>query len=174
MMGEFVKLTAEDGHELSAYIAKAEGPVKGGLVLIQEIFGVNKHIQSVCDEYAREGYTTIAPAMFDRLQRDVELNYDQDGVQSGLALMNQIAPDVAMKDIAAAKKYIDDSGKVSVMGYCWGGALTFIAAASDINFFKAVGYYGGGIPRYIDLKPQIPVLLHFGEKDAAIPVEQVE
>jgi len=173
-MGELVNLTAEDGHQLSAYLAKAEGDVKGGLVIIQEIFGVNPHIQSVCDGYAKEGYTVIAPAIFDRVSPGVELDYDQEGVQEGLSIMNQIAPDVALKDIAAAKKHIEDVGKISVMGYCWGGALTFFAAASDIDFFKAVGYYGGGIPRYIDLKPQIPVLLHFGKKDAAIPVEQVE
>ncbi len=173
-MGDIVKLTASDGNELEAYLAKAAGEVKGGLVIIQEIFGVNSHIRSVCDRFAEDGYTTIAPALFDRLEPNTYLDYDQAGMEKGISLMNQIAPEVALKDIEAAFDHIKDVGKVSVMGFCWGGALTFMSAASPINFYKAIGYYGGGIPRYIEMKPQIPTLLHFGKEDHAIPLDQVE
>ncbi|WP_169570162.1 dienelactone hydrolase family protein [Sneathiella limimaris] len=173
-MGNFVDLKAEDGHDLMAYVAKAEGNAKGAIVIIQEIFGVNPHIQSVCDGYAKAGYTAIAPALFDRIKPGIELGYTEEGVKTGLEYKNTIEPDTALKDVKAAVDYISSVGKVTVIGYCWGGLLTYLSACKLDGIFKAVGYYGGGIGNYVDNTPQVPTLLHFGDQDHAIPLDEVE
>jgi carboxymethylenebutenolidase len=173
-MGINVKLTAADGHQFDAYCAQTDGALKGSLVVIQEIFGVNDHIQSVCDRYAAMGYTAIAPALFDRLQTNVKLNYDEAGMKAGLALKHGTTDDNALMDIAAAGAHVRPFGKVSVVGYCWGGTLAFLTACQLPNFFKAIGYYGGGIPANKDKRPQIPTLLHFGREDGSIPMTGVE
>jgi len=172
-MGEHVKLTADDGHELSAYIARPEGAAKGGLVIVQEIFGVNSHIRAVTDGFAAEGYLAVAPALFDRIRPGIELGYDEAGVAEGRALRPQVGWDATVRDVAAAMAVAAEAGKVGVVGYCWGGSAAWLAA-TRLKPAAAVGYYGGHIHEFATEKPACPVMLHFGEEDAGIPLENVE
>ena len=172
-MGQNVKLTAEDGHQLDAYICQAEGDAKGAIVLVQEIFGINTHIKSVCAQYAALGYTTIAPALFDRKTKGVELDYSAEGVATGREYKDSVTDDMALMDITAAIKHVNTGPKISIVGYCWGGKLAYLAASKVPGLFKAIGYYGGGIATVIDQSPQIPTLLHFGDQDNAIPMNEV-
>lgn len=173
-MGQTIKLTASDGHELNAYTCEAVGRTKGCIVIVQEIFGINPHIRSVCDKYAELGYATIAPALFDRLKPGIELDYSPEDVKIGIEYKGKCADGPALADISAAVDYISKDGKVSVIGYCWGGKLTYLAACKISGISKAIGYYGGGIGTVIDQSPQIPTLLHYGDQDAAIPMTEVE
>jgi len=173
-MGEWIDLTAADGHAFSAYISKSEDNTKGGIVVTQEIFGVNNHIQDLCDRYAKCGYTAIAPALFDRLEKGVFLEYNSEGVEKGLQLKHGLDDKIALLDIEAAKDQINGSGVVSIVGYCWGGTLAYLAACSSKGFSKAVCYYGGGIAALKNEQPQIPTLLHFGDQDTSIPMTDVD
>lgn len=170
---ETVELQAGDGHRLSGFLARPAGEPRGAVVLVQEIFGVNRHIRSVCEDYAAAGYTTLAPALFDRVERGVELPYDPAGIERGRALMGGVSLDQALADVAAALARLGDAGPAAVVGYCWGGTLAWLAAAR-LPVRAAVGYYGGKIGDHAALVPQAPVLLHFGEKDHAIPVSVAE
>ncbi len=172
-MGQNIDLQAKDGHRLNAYRADPEGPAKGCLVVIQEIFGINIHVRDVCDRFAALGYSAIAPALFDRAQTGVELDYDEEGIAAGLALMGQLGWDGPLMDIDAAADVLRPDGKVGVVGYCWGGSLAWLAA-SRLVVDAAVCYYGGQIPNLVEETPSAPVLLHFGESDASIPMEGVE
>ncbi len=172
-MAEMIDLEAEDGHKLTAYRADPDGPARGGLVVIQEIFGVNSHIRDVCDRFAASGYSAIAPAVFDRLQKGIELEYTEQGVAAGRDLIEQLGWDDALKDIWAAALALDPNGKAGVVGYCWGGSVAWLAACR-LNIAAAVGYYGRQIPEFVDEKPGVPVMLHFGENDPLIPLEGVE
>jgi carboxymethylenebutenolidase len=166
------RLTARDGHELDAYEVHPDGAA-ASVVVVQEIFGVNAHIRSVVDRYASFGYRAVAPALFDRGERGVELGYDDAGRQRGIELAMQIAFDPATLDVAAAVEHVADTGPVAVVGYCFGGSLAWIAA-SELPIAAAVGYYGGQIHAMIGRQPQVPTMLHFGELDHGIPLEQVE
>ncbi len=170
-MGQTVTLTAEDGHELSAYRADPEGAPRGGIVVIQEIFGVNGHIRGVCDRFAGEGYVAIAPAVFDRAERGVELDYDSDGMARGREIMGGLGLDAPLLDIAAAAASIKDAGKVGSVGYCWGGTVAWLAATR--LKLPSVGYYGGRIVDFAGEKLEVPVMLHFGKQDQMIPAEDV-
>jgi len=172
-MGEFIELQAEDGHLFAAYRADPEGISKGGLVVIQEIFGVNSHIREVCDRFAGAGYSAIAPAMFDRLAPGTELEYTEEGVAEGRDLIEKLGWDDPVKDIWAAALALRPDGKVGVVGYCWGGSVTWLAACR-LNIGAAVGYYGRQIPDFVDETPRVPTMLHFGENDPLIPMEGVE
>jgi len=174
MMGKSIEITARDGNRLSAYLAEPEGKARGGVVIVQEIFGVNSHIRSVADRYAAAGYLAVAPAMFDRVQRGYETGYTQEDIQAGVALMKQIDWDQATSDVAAAIDAVKHAGKVGVVGYCWGGAVAWASAARLNGIAAAVPYYGGAIPALINEKPKCPVMLHFGEKDASIPLEKAK
>jgi carboxymethylenebutenolidase len=169
-MSDTVKLTAEDGHELDAYIARPTEVAIGGLVVVQEAFGVNGHIRSVADGYAHDGFLAIAPAMFDRVERGVELGYAGDDLQKGIALAKQVNPDDAVKDMAAAFEYLrgQDVAKCGVIGYCFGGTMAWLAA-TRLDPQAAVGYYGGNITRFAQENPACPVMLHFGSLDKHIP-----
>ena len=177
-MGGFVDLTAADGFVFPAYVARPAGQPKAGLVVLQEIFGVNSHIRAVADGYAADGYLVVAPATFHRVQADVELGYTPEDVSAGVALKAAVeglpAPGV-LPDIEAAIALAGQAGKVGVVGYCWGGLLAWRAAALLSGLSAAVPYYGGGMtqPAEAARKPQCPVLAHFGERDHAIPVEGV-
>jgi len=173
-MGEMVELTAMDGHVFNAYVSKPDGDTKGAVVIIQEIFGINAHMKSVCDRYASLGYTAITPALFDRIQKNIELEYTAEGIAEGLEYKKQCDDNTALNEIAASARYVSDAGKVSVIGYCWGGTLAYLAAGSLDGIFKAVGYYGGGIVSLLNKPPQIPTLLHFGEQDHSISMTDVE
>jgi carboxymethylenebutenolidase len=169
-----MQLRAEDGHEFEVYIAGAASE-KRALVIVQEIFGVNGHIRSVADDYASQGFYAIAPALFDRVQRSLELGYGPDDRKKGMQVATQVGMDTALKDVAASLKYAQEktSGKVGVIGYCWGGTLAWLAA-TRLQPAAAVAYYGGQIAKYAAEKPHSPVLLHFGKKDAHIPMSDIE
>lgn len=169
MISEWIRLTAKDGHELDAFSVKADDPI-GNIVVIQEIFGITDHIQAVCHKFASNGYDVIAPAIYDRFERNITLDYTQ--IEEGVGYKMKLSDDYAMSDIQAAQSYLGT--KTAVVGYCYGGMLTHIAA-SKLNFDCAVSYYGGMIAdNYIDLKIDIPIMYHFGENDHAIPMDAVD
>ena len=172
-MGSTITTTAADGHTLDAYRADPEGKPKGAIVVIQEIFGVNAHMRAVTDGFAAAGYLAIAPAMFDRAERGVEVGYDEADMARGRGVRAKIAWDDAVKDMEAAAAAVGDAGKVAVVGYCWGGSLAWLAA-TRMRVDGAVCYYGGQIPDFKDETPRCPTMLHFGEVDAGIPLDKVE
>ena len=174
-MSEVVKLQAGDGHQLEAYVAEPDGKPWGGLVVIQEIFGVNQHMRSVADRFAQEGFYAVAPALFDRVERNVELRDDGEGMQKGMAFAQKINIDDAVKDVDAALQYARKiAGKsAGVVGYCYGGTLAWLSA-TRLSPAAAVGYYGGHIARFAQEKPRCPVMLHFGKRDNHIPQADVE
>ncbi len=168
-----LQLRARDGNELSAYVAKPEGAPRGAIVVVQEIFGVNSHIRRVVEQYAAEGYVAIAPAMFDRFEKDVNLGYDAKGMEQGIALMMRTADATTLADLNAAITAVAHAGRVGMIGYCWGGRSTYLAAChSDIA--AGVAYYGGGIPALLRDVPRCPMMFHFGERDSHIPLTDVE
>ncbi len=173
-MGTSITLTAGDGHGLGAYRAEPAATPRGGVVIVQEIFGVNAHIRSVADAFAEAGYLAVAPALFDRAAAGVELAYDGDGMRRGRALSSEIALDDVLKDVAAAAEVAAEGGKVGVVGYCWGGAIAWAAACRLDEVAAAVGYYGRLIYDLREERPGCPVMLHYGETDASIPLDQVE
>jgi len=174
-MGAKLMLTAKDGHSLSAYEAKPTGAARGGLVVIQEIFGVNAHIRKVADGYAAAGYHVIAPAIFDRGERDTELDPNvPDERDKGIALRQTTGVDEALLDVAAAVAALGGSGGVGVVGYCFGGSLAWLSATRLEGVAAAVGYYGSMVAGHLSEKPRCPVMLHFGEKDPSIPMADVD
>jgi carboxymethylenebutenolidase len=172
-MGHWITLTTADGATISAWRADPQGKPRGGLVVAQEIFGVNSHVRSVCDGYAADGYVAIAPALFDRFAPKVELGYTPEDIEKGRALKGQAAVDHALADIEAARKVAASAGKVGVVGYCWGGYVAWMSAARLSGFACAIPYYGGGMLEAVAEKPGCPVMAHFGEKDHAIPIDGV-
>ncbi|MBS0988948.1 dienelactone hydrolase family protein [Acetobacter okinawensis] len=166
-MGQMRTIEAADGHELAVWeTERSTHPY--ALVVLQEIFGVNHHIRTVCARFAQAGFHVIAPALFDRAERGVELEYTTDGVQKGLALRAQIPLAKTLLDVQAAARALN-ARRVGVIGYCWGGALAWNAACRTHDFAAAVGWYGGGIAAHKDETPHCPVQLHFGERDTSIP-----
>jgi carboxymethylenebutenolidase len=174
-MSKVVKLQASDGHELDAYVAEPDGKPWGGLVVIQEIFGVNQHIRSVADRFAQEGFYAVAPALFDRVQRNLELTDAGEDMQKGIAAAQKINIDDAVKDVDAALQYAaKETGKpAGVVGYCYGGTLAWLSA-TRLAPAATVGYYGGHISRFAGEKPRVPVMLHFGKHDNHIPQADIE
>jgi carboxymethylenebutenolidase len=175
-MGKRIELEAADGARLSAYRADPAGTPRGGLVVAQEIFGVNSHIRSVCDGFAADGYRVIAPALFDRVERNVEIGYTAADIERGRALKVASPIDAALRDVAAARDalaHADRTGKIGIVGYCWGGYVAWMSACRLAGLAAAVPYYGGGMLEAADETPRCPVLAHFGETDHAIPVEGV-
>jgi len=173
-MTRTIELSAADGHRFNAYLAEPAATPRGALVVVQEIFGVNSHIRSVADGYAADGYLAIAPALFDRVERGVELGYSAAEIQRGAGLKAATGNDNPLLDIAAAIAQVKPAGKVGVIGYCWGGLLSWLAACSLDGLSASVPYYGGGIPDHKALTPRCPVLAHFGERDSHIPLATVE
>jgi carboxymethylenebutenolidase len=174
-MGKQVKITAEDGHQFDAYLAESESP-RAALIVIQEIFGVNSHIRSVADGYAAQGYLAIAPALFDRVETNVELGYNAEDTKRGMGMATQIGMDNMLKDVAASIQYGRQLWRdlnVGVVGFCLGGSLAWLAA-TRLGADAAVGYYGGRIAQNANETPSCPVMLHFGAKDAHIGPEQIE
>jgi len=178
-MGQFTELKAADGQMIPAYVAQPQGKPKGGIVVIQEIFGVNSHIRSVADGYAAAGYLAVAPAIFHRVRPNVDLGYTPDDMTEGMSLKAATeglpSPGV-MQDIQAAINHAAQAGKVGIVGFCYGGLLAWRAAAMLQGLSAAVPYYGGGstTPDEIARKPKVPVLAHYGDKDKHISVESVE
>jgi len=178
-MGQFIDLKAADGQTIPAYVAEPAGKPKGGVVVVQEIFGVNSHIRSVADGYAAQGYLAVAPSTFHRVKPGVDLGYQPDDMSAGMAFKAAVealpAPGV-MQDLQAAVDYAAQGGKVGIVGYCYGGLLTWRAACELHGLSAAAPYYGGGMttPDEIARQPKVPVIAHFGDKDHWISVDSVE
>ena len=171
-LGEFTTLMARDGHEFQAYLAAPPGKPRGALLVIQEIFGVNAHIRAVTEGFAAEGYTAIAPALFDRVRRGIELGYTPDAVQEGTGYRAQLQPENTLKDLAAALAVVRNSGRAGSVGYCYGGSLSYLAAC-QLKVACAVVYYGR-VTAYLGQKPRCPVQYHYGSLDRSIPLSDVE
>jgi carboxymethylenebutenolidase len=180
-MGKMIELTSADGTRVPAYEARPTGTPKGAVVVIQEIFGVNSHIRNVADGYAAEGYLAVAPAMFHRTKPDVELGYSEADMGEGFGYKTAVealpAPG-AMPDIQAAIAHAAQAsgGKVGIVGYCWGGLLTWRSACTLNGLSAAVPYYGGGVTTEAETarQPRVPVMAHFAEDDKWIPLDTVE
>jgi len=178
-MGNWTRLKADDGHELGAYVATPSEEPIAALVVIQEVFGVNKSIRGVADDYAREGFLAIAPALFDRFERDLELGYGEADMKKAFALYAKLDPSVSLLDIAAAFHHVKQAGKpTGVMGFCYGGLTTWLSAVRGENVKMqpdcCVGYYAGGIGKFAAEEPVCPVLLHFGAVDDHIGNDQID
>ena len=171
-MGGMIELKAADGHTLSAYQA---GPADAamGLVVVQEIFGVNAHMRHMCEVFAAAGIATVAPALFDRAEREVDLGYGPDDIARGRDLRGKVTDAAAMADIEAAAGALGGK-KLGIVGYCWGGTIAWWGATRSRRFAAAVGWYGGGIAATRTETPHCPVQLHFGETDSSIPLSDVE
>jgi carboxymethylenebutenolidase len=174
-MSETVQLTSKDGFEFDAYVARPAGEPVAGLVVIQEIFGVNPHIRSVADGYAKDGFLVAAPALFDRVEKNVQIGYEGENWKKGLELMQKTDLNKAVEDIGATIDWLrkQTGKKVGTVGYCLGGLLSYLSSAR-LNSDASVGYYAGGIGNYAEETPKAPMMLHFGRKDSHIPAEQVE
>ena len=174
-MGERITLTAGDGFTLNAYRAEPEGQPRGGVVVIQEVWGLNRWIRSVVDRFARHGYLAVAPAMFDRVEFGYESdNYGPEQFEVIGGLLKKFDHQTVSLDVAAAVDAAKAGGKVGITGYCFGGTMSWRAAHHGMGLSAASGYYGGGVPNYIDLKPTIPLEMHYGDHDKGIPLDQVE
>jgi carboxymethylenebutenolidase len=173
-LGKHFSLTAADKHQLGAYRADPQGAPKGGMVVAQEIFGVNHHIRAVCDRLAAAGYAAVAPALFDRFVRDFESGYTPDEIAKARSYLTTIDWDAMLRDVAAAAGDLKSAGPVGIIGFCMGGTVAFLSAARLNGLSAAVCFYGGQIARFADEKPKCPTQMHFGEKDEHIPMSDVE
>lgn len=173
-MGNHITLTSSDGFKLGGYRADPEGKPKGGLVVIQEIFGVNSHIRAVCDRFAALGYASVAPALFDRYQPNFESGYSPAEIEHARGYIQKADMGKMLADTQAAIDSLQSVGKVAIVGYCLGGSIAFLAACRLNGLACAIGYYGGMIAKNADEKPKVPTMLHFGETDHSIPLSDVE
>ena len=173
-MGQHVTLTSSDNFKFGAYRADPAGKAKGGVALIQEIFGVNHHIRAVCDRLAARGYTAVAPAVFDRQQPNFESGYSPDEIANARKFVANPDWGAMLRDVQAAIDELKTKGPVAIMGFCMGGTIAFLSAGRLNGLSAAIGYYGGQIAKNADQKPKVPTMLHFGEKDASIPMSDVE
>jgi carboxymethylenebutenolidase len=171
-MGSMIELQAGDGHKFAAYRAEPSGKARGAVVVIQEIFGVNSHIKAVADGYAKDGYLVVAPAMFDRAQRGYDTGYTQPEIQAGIAVMQKLDWKQTLLDVDASVAEARKAGKVGIVGYCWGGTVSWVSAARATGLACSAPYYGGGMPGFIGNKPKIPTMCHFGELDQSPTLEQ--
>jgi carboxymethylenebutenolidase len=172
-MGRWETLMARDGHEFSAFLAAPPSAPRGAVVVLQEIFGVNAHIREVVAQYATAGFLAIAPALFDRIARNLELGYTPKDMELGTGYRLQVDEAKALLDIGAAANVARHAGRVALVGYCWGGMLTWLGA-SALNVQAAVGYYTSRVWEKLDRLPKCPIMLHYGERDKNIPLERVE
>ena len=170
-MGQHINIPTTRTRCIGAYLAQPEGKPKGGIVVIQEIFGVTAHIRSMADRFAGYGYTAIAPAFFDHLESDVELGYDQVGANKGKQLVAELGLERALEDVACAAESIVSAGKIGTVGYCWGGTVALLSAMR--LGLPSVSYYGARNLAYLHEVPRAPLMFHFGEKDTSIPPEAV-
>lgn len=169
---EFSRLMARDGHEFDAWLSPPAGAPRGAVLVLQEIFGVNPHIRAVADGFAAEGYLAIAPSLFDRVKRNVEMGYTPQDVEHGRGYVMQIPEDKLLLDMRACVNVVRHAGAVGVVGYCWGGSLAYLAAC-ELPVAAAVSYYGTRTVQYLEKQPRAPVMYHFGERDKTIPPEAI-
>jgi carboxymethylenebutenolidase len=170
-MGQSIQLNTSRMQCIGAYLARPAGTPKGGIVVAQEIFGVNAHMRSVVDRFADHGYTAIAPAFFDHVETGVELGYDQAGFKRGQELVREVGIDLALEDVASAAESIASSGRVGCVGYCWGGTVALLAACR--LGLPSVSYYGARNVQFLGERLRAPVMFHFGERDTSIPPEAI-
>ncbi len=174
MAGQWIELKADDGHGFDAWLAEPAGTPRGAVVVIQEIFGVNHHIRGLTEAFAAEGYLSIAPAVYDRVERKVELGYAEADVARGRDIRGKVDWDGCMKDVAAATAHVGTAGRVGITGFCYGGGVAWVAAARVPGIAAASCYYGGPWNEFKDERAHCPVLLHFGTKDQMIPLSLAE
>jgi carboxymethylenebutenolidase len=174
VLGKQFSLTSTDQFQLGAYRADPTGPAKGGVVVIQEIFGVNHHIRAVCDRLASEGYAAVAPALFDRQTRNFESGYTPDEIANARKFVANPDWDAMLRDTQAAIDELKQDGPVAIIGFCMGGTVAFLASGRANGLSAAICYYGGQIAKHADAKPKVPTQMHFGEQDASIPMSDVE
>lgn len=172
-MGHWIELKPKGAGPIAAWRADPSGAPRGGIVIIQEIFGVNAHIREVTDRFAAEGYVAVAPAIFDHVEKGFDVGYDAESRARAMPLVGKLDFDQVLRDAAAAIAVASEGGKVGIVGYCFGGTVAWAAAAKLPGLSAAVGYYGGRLLSMQDLQPKVPVMLHFGEKDAHIPIAEV-
>jgi carboxymethylenebutenolidase len=172
-MGKNIELASSDGFKLGAYRADPAGKARGGIVLVQEIFGVNQHIKKVADGYASDGYSVIAPQYFDRVQKNFDVGYAQPDMEAGRGIVGKLDWGNVVKDTQAAINELKSAGKCAVIGYCWGGTVAWLAAVKNDGLACTVAFYGGGVAGMVNEKPKVPVMFHWGEKDHAIPMDAV-
>lgn len=172
-MGTDIEITASDGHTFAAYRADPEGTPKGGILVVQEAFGVNPHIRQMADTYAAAGYLAIAPALYDRVERGIEVGYTGEDREKGIGAMQASNFDDVMKDVDATRAVLADAGKVGITGWCWGGSVTFLSACRVDGLACASSYYGGRVPDFMTETPKCPLEFHWGETDASIPMDKV-
>ncbi|RYG86047.1 dienelactone hydrolase family protein [bacterium] len=171
-MGDYTTLMARDGHEFQAWLAAPQGAARGAVVVLQEIFGLNSHIRAVTDRFAAEGYLAIAPSLFDRVRRDLQLGYTAEDVEQGRGTMKQLDQAKVTLDVLSALNVVKHAGRVAAVGYCWGGTQAYLAAC-DQPVACAVAYYGTAIASNLHKHPRAPVLYHFGERDKTIPPDAI-
>ena len=172
-MSEFTTLMARDGHEFNAWLAAPAGKAHGAVVVIQEIFGVNAHIRAVADSYAAAGYVAIAPALFDRVRSGIELGYDAGTMKEGMGYVQQLRREQTLLDLGASIAVVKHAGRVGVVGFCWGGRMTYLSAC-ELPIACGVAYYGGGIAQELGKTPRCPMLYHFGADDSHIPASDID
>lgn len=171
-MGDWIELTADDGHTLAAYEARPDEGARGGLVMIQEIFGLTEQMQRCADRYAGAGYHVVLPALFDRVEPGLVLGYTE--FERGGKTAMSIPPPQMLIDVGAARDVVKSAGRVGIIGYCWGGTVAYMAASGQL-VDCAVSYYGGGIGRLLErMQPKVPVQYHFGADDGFIPPEVID
>lgn len=170
-MGHTIQINTTRLHCIGAWLARPEGKAKAGLVVVQEIFGVNTHMRAVVDRFAAHGYVAIAPAFFDHVETGVELGYDEEGFRRGRQLVGEVGLDLAIEDVASAAEAIASAGRIGCVGYCWGGTVALLAATR--LGMPAVSYYGARNVNFLDEKPRAPLMFHFGERDNSIPPEAI-
>ena len=170
----WIELKPEGAGPICAWRADPNGRPRGGVVVVQEIFGVNSHIRAVTDRFAAEGYLAVAPAIFEHVEKGFEVGYDPESRARGMAIAGKTDREQMLKDVAAAIEVAKEGGKVAVVGFCLGGTIAWMAAGGLSGLSAAVAYYGGGIIGLKDLKPRVPTLLHFGDKDQHIPIPGVK
>jgi carboxymethylenebutenolidase len=171
-MGEFTRLMARDGHEFDAWLAAPPGIARGAVLVLQEIFGVNAHIRAVTDSFAAAGYVSIAPCLFDRARRGVEMGYGPEELQLGRGYALQLNEEGLLRDMQASINVVKHAGAVAAVGYCWGGSLAYLAAC-ELPIACAVSYYGTRTVQLLDRKPRAPVQYHFGSQDKSISPESI-
>lgn len=170
----FVTLTSPDGHAFAAYRVEPKGKPKGAIVVIQEIFGVNSHIRSLADGFAADGYLAIAPALYDRAERGVDLGYGEADIARGREIRTRLDWADVMRDVQTSVKEAASAGRVGIVGYCWGGAVAWLSSSRVAGLAAAVSYYGGGIGQMAAEPIKAPTMCHFGAKDPMIPLSDVD
>lgn len=172
-MGEIIQLTAADGHTFDVYKAMPSGKPKGAILVIQEIFGVNSHMREVADGFAADGYAVLAPALFDRAEKNFDVGYTPEDIAAGRDMRARVDWADSVKDMAATVEVLQQYGKVGSVGYCYGGSCSWLVA-TRIGVAASVCYYGGQIAVFKNEQPKNPVMMHFGEQDHGIPMADVD